>query len=316
MDYKVIQGDCLSSLKKMQDQSVDCCITSPPYWQLRDYGVEGQLGMESTPKEFVDTLVEIFEEVKRVLKDDGTLWLNLGDSYVGGGRGQDYCKPDAVQQKYIDAGVKYCKPTGKIKGLKPKDLVGIPFRVALALQDSGWWLRQDIIWHKPNPMPESVTDRCTKSHEYLFLLSKSQKYYYDNEAIKEEAVYQNKKVRSPQGWDISVGQGGHGSYHKEGRSKEFKEFTQKTMRNKRSVWTIPNKRYKGSHFATFPTKLVEPCVLAGCREGGTVLDIFGGSGTVAEVALQHNRNAILCELNPEYVDLIHERMKNVQPKLI
>lgn len=281
MDYKVIQGDCLSSLKKMQDQSVDCCITSPPYWQLRDYGVEGQLGMESTPKEFVDTLVEIFEEVKRVLKDDGTLWLNLGDSYVGGGRGQDYCKPDAVQQKYIDAGVKYCKPTGKIEGLKPKDLVGIPFRVALALQDNGWWLRQDIIWHKPNPMPESVTDRCTKSHEYLFLLSKSQKYYYDYEAIKEKSVCQNN-----------------------------------TMRNRRSVWTIPNKRYKGSHFATFPTKLVEPCVLAGCREGGTVLDIFGGSGTVAEVALQHNRNAILCELNPEYVDLIHERMKNVQPKLI
>ena len=267
MSIEILQGDCIESLKKLKDQSINTCITSPPYWGLRDYGEGEQLGLEDTSEEFVENLVNVFKEVKRVLRDDGTVWLNLGDSYG-----------------------------------KNKQLTGIPWRVAFALQQDGWYLRQDIIWHKPNPMPESVTNRCTKAHEYIFLLTKKPKYYYDHEAIKEDAKY-------PQGPNsshaIRKGVGDpkmktRGGLHKIGAIAK---------KNKRSVWTVTTKPFKGAHFATFPKDLIEPCVLAGCPEGGTVLDPFGGSGTTGIVAAQHNRNAVLLELNQEYIDLAEERIK-------
>jgi DNA modification methylase len=305
LNIEILQGDCIESLKKLEDQSINTCITSPPYWGLRNYNdEEKQLGMEDTPEEFTENLVKVFREVKRVLRDDGTVWLNLGDSYSSGGRTTTTNQSLRGDKEY---GVTRPKPS---KGIKPKDLIGIPWRVAFALQADGWYLRQDIIWHKPNPMPESVRDRCTKAHEYIFLLSKNVKYYYDHEAIKEDAKSAGKKVTSAKGWDISKGKGGHGSFHKDGRSKEFYEFIQNPKRNKRSVWTITTKPFKGAHFATFPKDLIEPCVLAGCPEGGTVLDPFGGSGTTGIVAAQHNRNAVLLELNQEYIDLANVRINN------
>jgi len=253
-------------LKKLEDQSVNTCITSPPYFGLRNYGVEGQIGLEETPEQFVENLVKVFREVKRVLRDDGTVWLNLGDSF-----------------------------------LKNKQLGCIPFRVALALQQDGWYLRQDIIWHKPNPMPESVKDRCTKAHEYIFLLSKSQKYYFDNEAIKEDAKFPQ-GPNSPQ--SIKKGKGEFGMDTRGGLSK----IGAIPKKNKRSVWTVTTKPFKGAHFATFPMDLIEPCVLAGCPEGGTVLDPFAGSGTTGIVAVNHNRNSVLLELNEEYIELAKERI--------
>ena len=301
MGIKILHGSCLDRLKDLEDQSVNTCITSPPYWGLRDYGEGEQLGLEETPEEFVENLVNVFREVKRVLRDDGTVWLNLGDSYVGGGRGWQWSKEGSIQQGHIDAGVKYGKPTGKIDGLKSKDLVGIPWRVAFALQADGWYLRQDIIWHKPNPMPESVRDRCTKAHEYIFLLSKSPKYYFDNEAIKEDAKFPD----GPNAADkIRKGVGKHGMDTRSGLNK----IGANPKRNKRSVWTVTTKPFKGAHFATFPMDLIEPCVLAGCPEGGTVLDPFGGSGTTAQVANGHNRDAILIELNEEYIEIAKERL--------
>jgi len=265
MKIDIYAGDCLDSLKQLEDQSINTCITSPPYWGLRNYNdEEKQLGMEDTPEEFVNNLVEVFREVKRVLRDDGTVWLNLGDSYCGTGH-----KGDTIDPRYQGRNGQKVALNNKIQGLKQKDLVGIPWRVAFALQADGWYLRQDIIWHKPNPMPESVQDRCTKSHEYIFLLRKSAKYYYDNEAIK---------------------------YGPENS-------------NKRSVWSIPVASYSEAHFATYPPELIKPCILAGCPEGGTVLDPFGGSGTTAQVATQLNRNAVLCELNPEYVEIAKKRLQ-------
>jgi len=269
MDINILQGDCIESLKKLENQSINTCITSPPYWGLRNYNdEEKQLGMEDTPEEFTENLVKVFREVKRVLRDDGTVWLNLGDSYG-----------------------------------KNKQLTGIPWRVAFALQQDGWYLRQDIIWHKPNPMPESVKDRCTKAHEYIFLLSKNVKYYFDNEAIKEDAKYPQ-GPNSPQ--SIKKGKGEFGMDTRGGLSK----IGALAKKNKRSVWTITTKPFKGAHFATFPKDLIEPCVLAGCPEGGTVLDPFGGSGTTGIVAAQHNRNAVLLELNQEYIDLAKDRINN------
>ena len=268
---KVYVGDCRETLKSLADQSVHTCITSPPYYGLRNYNDEDlQLGMEETPEQFVDNLVQVFREVKRVLRDDGTLWLNLGDSY------------------------------GDIKvktGLPRKNLLGMPWRVAFALQADGWILRQDIIWHKPNPMPESVKDRCTKAHEYIFLLSKSPKYYFDNEAIKEDAKF-------PDGPNTpSSIKAVDGVY-----SANLQKIGANPKRNKRDVWTITTKPYKEAHFATFPMDLIEPCVLAGCPEGGVVLDPFGGSGTTAQVAAGFNRDAILCELSQDYVELIKRRL--------
>jgi DNA modification methylase len=295
---KIEQGNCLEVLKEMPEQSVNTCVTSPPYWGLRDYGESDQLGLEDTPEEYVANMVQLFREVRRVLRDDGTVWLNLGDSYVGGGRGWQWSKEGTIQQAHIDAGVKYGSPTGKIDGLKPKDLVGIPWRVAFALQADGWYLRQDIIWHKPNPMPESVTDRCTKAHEYIFLLSKNKKYYYDNDAIKEPAKDWGTRDRSK------------GKYHNKGTGLTPHTGLEKSYptKNKRSVWTVTTKPFRGAHFAVFPMDLIEPCVLAGCPENGTVLDPFGGSGTTGLVAKQNKRNAVLIELNAKYIDIAEDRI--------
>ena len=303
---KVYVGDCRETLKNLADQSVHTCITSPPYYGLRDYGESEQLGLEETPEQFVDNLVEVFREVKRVLRDDGTLWLNLGDSYLSQPAGNK--KPSGFSQtrpSRIKNGVgteTVALPKKRqIAGLKNKDLIGIPWRVAFALQQDGWYLRQDIIWHKPNPMPESVTDRCTKAHEYIFLLSKQAKYYYDNEAIKELSKFPN-GPDSPQ--SIKKGVGDEGMEIRSGLSK----IGALEKRNKRSVWTVTTKPYKEAHFATFPKDLIVPCVLAGSPEGGVVLDPFGGSGTTAQVADGFNRDAILCELSQDYVDIMKRRL--------
>ena len=300
---KIYNMDCLKGLKQLPDNSINCCVTSPPYWGLRDYGVEGQLGLEPTPEEYVAKMVEVFREVKRVLRDDGTLWLNLGDCYNGsGGAGGDYNKGGLKegQPKY---------PGRKVATLKPKDLVGIPWMVAFALRADGWYLRQDIIWHKPNCMPESVKDRCTKAHEYIFLLSKSKKYYYDNEAIKEP-VKEISIRRAEYGWDCDRPSTKNASMNGEGihTKKMGTRFVNPDGRNKRSVWTVTTKPFKGAHFAVFPEDLIEPCILAGCPEGGIVLDPFMGSGTTAVVALKHNRNYIGIELNPEYIKIAEKRV--------
>ena len=254
---KILQGDCLETLKQLEKNSINTCITSPPYWGLRDYnGEEKQLGLEETPEEFVQNLVNVFKEVKRVLRDDGTVWLNLGDSYAGNSSRAS----DNGRAGYGNKREGVFSKTGI--GLKNKDLVGIPWRVAFALQQDGWYLRQDIIWHKPNPMPESVTDRCTKAHEYIFLLSKSSKYYFDNEAIKEDSKYYGKDKRSD-----------NGNIRYEGKRTEGKDalaqqsfVTINEKKNKRSVWSVSTKPFKGSHFATFPMELIKPCLLAGCPE--------------------------------------------------
>jgi DNA modification methylase len=303
----IIQGDCLEVMREWPDGCVNCCVASPPYWGLRDYGVSGQLGLEETPEEYVAKLVAVFREVRRALRDDGTLWLNLGDSYAGSGKGRNSdgitCMTGAKQASSLGSIEGKLKKTNA-PGLKPKDLVGVPWRVAFALQADGWYLRQDIIWHKPNPMPESVRDRCTKAHEYIFLLSKSQKYHFDSESIKEDAVAPNVKHKSSKKTEeqesayigrapTNLGRCGVGDDGK---------------RNKRSVWTITTKPFKGAHFATFPPKLIEPCVLAGCPEGGIVLDPFMGAGTTAIVAATHGRDYIGIELNPEYVQLAKDRI--------
>ena len=306
---QILQGDAVAKLKELDDGSINTCVTSPPYWGLRDYGQEDQLGLEETPEEFIDNMVAVFSEVKRCLRDDGTLWLNLGDSYYNyrPGSGQSIARKHSFHNEVKGTPEKCSRRANKLTGLKEKDLIGMPWRVALALQADGWYLRQDIIWHKPNPMPESVKDRCTKAHEYIFLLSKKPRYYYDHEAIKEDAKSAGKKAMSPQGWDISKGQGGHGAFHKDGRSNEFYEFTQNPKKNKRSVWTVTTKPFKGAHFATFPQDLIEPCILAGCPKDGLVLDPFAGSGTTGLVANNHKRNAVLIELNPDYIKIIKER---------
>lgn len=305
-------GNCLDILPTMEAGSVNCCVTSPPYFGLRDYGDDEQIGLEETPEAFVESLVNVFREVKRVLADDGTLWLNLGDSYSSGGR-----TTTTVQTIRGDCGdgakkATVCRPP-VIDGIKPKDLIGIPWRVALALQADGWYLRQDIIWSKPNPMPESVTDRCTKAHEYIFLLSKSPKYFYNADAVKEEASTNGERPtleeRYAKGEPKRHGLAGAGACGAGGFG-----VSDKGTRNKRSVWEVTTKPYSGAHFATFPPDLIKPCVLAGCPTGGTVLDPFGGSGTTGMVALELGRNAELIELNPDYVDIIEERT-NVTPGL-
>ena len=297
-------GDCIESMRGLPDASVNCCVTSPPYFGLRNYGVEGQIGLEDTPDAFVARLVEVFREVRRVLRDDGTLWLNLGDSYARTGgtdrRVSDTAKVGSTRNTLTQMSDR----TGKAPvGLKDKDLIGIPWRVAFALQADGWYLRQDIIWAKPNPMPESVRDRCTKAHEYVFLLSKGPRYYFDSEAIKEPGVIPA-GTKGAKGSAERAAQTGVNS-----RPPEYKVYD--GMRNRRSVWTVTTKPFKGAHFATFPPDLIEPCILAGCPVGGTVLDPFGGSGTTAGVALKHGRNAILCELNPDYAELVNARVDSI-----
>ena len=313
---EIMAGDCRETLKTLPDQSINTCITSPPYWGLRDYGEDEQLGLEETPEKFVENLVEVFREVKRVLRDDGTVWLNLGDTYSS----HKDCKSTSqtlakgMQSEVahvIDKGKSVTRDTKKLKeaGLKNKDLVGIPWRVAFALQADGWYLRQDIIWHKPNPMPESVKDRCTKAHEYIFLLSKSPKYYFDNEAIKEDSVTSaEQQIKKRNKSYRKNAEGNEEKYLKQNFANDKYSNEVFKKRNKRSVWTVTTKPYKEAHFATFPMDLIEPCVLAGCPEGGTVLDPFGGSGTTGQIADGHNRNAILCELNPVYIEISKKRL--------
>jgi DNA modification methylase len=339
MTVQIIQGDCRDVLKTLPDASVNCCVTSPPYWGLRDYGCDGQLGLERTPEEYVAKMVEVFRDVRRVLRDDGTLWLNLGDSYATGA-GNVGERPGGGAQGDNWQGAMTSPNRMPIHGLKPKDLVGIPWRVAFALQADGWYLRQDIIWHKPNPMPESVQDRCTKAHEYIFLLAKSERYFYDADAIAEpvkmDTVPRYERGRStthkwadggPGDQTIAKsfdhmkvsGRGGRNAFRGQGHfrdgengpanrdGRDMKDVGAGPTRNKRSVWTIPTKPFKGAHFATFPLALVRPCILAGCPQGGTVLDPFGGSGTTGAVAEEEGRNSILVELNPAYVALAERR---------
>jgi len=278
-------------------------VTSPPYWGLRDYGNDGQIGLEQTPDAFIAELVAVFSEVKRVLRNDGTLWVNMGDSYNGsGGNHQPHHKNDTGFQGKI--GAEKHKGTGRnVDTLKSKDLVGIPWMLAFALRADGWYLRQDIIWHKPNPMPESVRDRCTKAHEYIFLMSKSPKYYFDSEAMKEPSTNLGKTK-------IRFGGNKYGdSDDPKHATKSGNEYTDTGFRNKRSVWSVTTRPFKGAHFATFPPALIEPCILAGCPEGGTVLDPFFGAGTTGLVAQRHNRKWIGCELNPEYAAIAQARIK-------
>lgn len=335
------QGDCRDVMRTLiaDGVRVQCIVTSPPYWGLRDYGVAGQLGMEPTLREFIANMVEVFDLCRELLADDGTLWLNMGDSYAAN---RGYQVPstlmngDATNQAQA-AGGRASKASDA--GLKPKDLVGQPWRLSFALQDAGWWLRQDIIWHKPNPMPESVRDRCTKAHEYLFLLTKSEKYFYDFAAMQEpvsggaRGSGVNPKA-APSGWDTSPG--GHrektGRYTGTGvgfgrgydkapkpRVKQNASFSASVnelvdTRNRRTVWTIPTQSFDGAHFATFPEALVEPCVLAGTRPGDIVFDPFMGSGTVASVAQRLGRRWLGAELNPEYIALQAARTR--QPGLV
>jgi DNA modification methylase len=296
-------GDCRDTMRRWAADGVkvQTCVTSPPYFGLRDYGHEGQIGLEQTPEEYIAAMVEVFRCVKDVLADDGTLWLNIGDSYAAQGGAQ---VQGTKQTKGSQAGAWNGDTRKPPQGIKPKDLIGIPWMLAFALRADGWYLRQDIIWHKPNPMPESVRDRCTKAHEYIFLLSKSEKYFFDSEAIRENAV-QAGRVRS----DKIGGNKGDNVHHSPGG-----QFTGSETRNRRSVWTVNTKPYKGAHFATFPTALIEPCVLAGSRPNDIVLDPFMGSGTTAQVAIQHGRQYLGCELNQEYGDLQQERITKATPQ--
>ncbi len=330
MSVTIYRGDCRNILSLIvADQSIQTCVTSPPYFGLRDYGMPGQLGLEATVEEYVSNLVNVFREVRRVLKDDGTVWLNLGDSYAGSGRGgdtgksglagtttsQDESKKGRAAQRgsQLHAGLhESARQEGAVgrawvpppPGLKHGDLIGIPWRVALALQADGWYLRQDVIWHKPNPMPESVTNRCTKAHEYIFLLTKKRKYYFDAEAIKEPVAAAT-KARLAQ--DVE-GQEGSSSRVPGKTNGTMKAVGGGELRNKRSVWTVTTKPFKEAHFATFPPDLIEPCILAGSRSGDTVLDPFGGAGTSGLVAQRHGRDAVLCELNPAYIDIAQRRL--------
>ena len=300
MRNTILYGDCRDTLKQF-DELARTCITSPPYYGLRDYGgEENQIGQEKTPEEFIDQLVSVFKEVRNVLTDDGTLWINLGDSYYNyrPGKGQSYPK-QSVSKTNQDLPTQCNKRGNKLEGLKEKDLIGIPWMFAFAMRSDGWYLRQDIIWHKPNPMPESVKDRCTKSHEYIFLLSKNKKYYYDNEAIKE-----------PVKQDWGTRNRTNGKYHNSGSGLSPHSGLTKSYdrKNKRDVWSITNKPYKGSHFAVFPPDLITPCILAGSEKGDIVLDPFMGSGTTAMVAKQLGRDYIGCELHEEYSNLIDQRV--------
>lgn len=308
----IYQGNCLEVLKSFEDKCINCCVTSPPYYGLRDYGVEGQIGNEDTPFDYVDKLVNIFAEVRRVLKDDGTLWLNLGDSWAGSSQGAGTKHPTPKQAS--NHGINYMTTEQHVSKLKhvedckPKDLIGIPWMVAFALRESGWYLRQDIIWAKGNPMPESVKDRCTKSHEYIFLLSKNRKYYYDYQAIKEPAVTKaTVRDKNKEGYQADYAKGDR-------FSKGERVYGADGMRNKRDVWNVNTKPCKEAHFATYPDTLIEPCILAGCPEGGVVLDPFMGAGTTGMVAKRYNRNYVGIELNTEYIDIANKRIENDQKK--
>lgn len=321
---KLYQGDCLDVMKTLPGESINCGITSPPYWGHRDYGVKGQLGLEETLEEYVEKMVGVFRKFKRILKKDGTLWLNLGDKYNSGSPGARDSERWPKQSMN-----NHRQKKSVLRSLKHKDMLGIPWRVAFALQADGWYLRQDIIWHKPNPMPESVTDRCTKSHEYIFLLSKTSKYYFDNEAIKEpcsqnthakiskEKIYKIKQMRL-------IGNTSIGSKHTSSKTHKIdRKVKQNTgyenavclpveTRNKRSVWTVATKSFKGAHFATFPPDLILPCVLAGCPENGVIMDMFFGAGTTGLMAIKNNRKFLGVELSEEYCKISKFRLEKAQ----
>ena len=305
MKDTILFGDCRETLKAFLPQSARMCVTSPPYYGLRDYGGEDkQIGQEKTPEEFVDELVSVFREVRNVLTDDGTCWVNLGDSYYNyrPGKGQSYPKQSVSKTKQ-DLPDKCSKRGNKLDGLKEKDLIGIPWLFAFAMRKDGWYLRQDIIWHKPNPMPESVKDRCTKSHEYIFLFSKNKKYFYDNEAIKEPAKDWGTRDRT------------NGKYHNTGTGLAPHSGLSKSYdrKNKRSVWSVTNKPYREAHFATYPPDLIEPCIKAGSEVGDTIIDPFMGSGTSAMVAKSLGRYYLGCELHEDYGNLIQKRIQDYQP---
>ena len=346
MTVTILKGDCRDVLHTLPDESVHCVVTSPPYFGLRDYGVAGQIGLELSPEAFVGELVAVFAEVRRVLRADGTLWLNLGDCYAGSWGNYGGMNRSAGKQRAIVAGsrvpnaawderTKFLPPAARgFPGIKPKDLIGIPWLVAFALRSDGWWLRQDIIWSKPNPMPESVQDRCTKAHEYIFMLSKSARYVYDAAAIAEPGSLNEPWAKSSNGGSKaaevrndgnSTGLGKsarqRASDKQRGHSRRHAGFNDRWdameraeqisgTRNKRSVWEVATQGFSEAHFATFPPALIEPCILAGCPAGGTVLDPFGGSGTTGMVADRLGRNAILIELNPEYAAMAERRIKD------
>lgn len=309
-------GDCRQTMRRWKEQGIKAqtCVTSPPYYGLRDYGHEGQIGLEETPEEYITAMVEVFRCVWDVLEDDGTLWLNIGDSYantpVGSFNGGGFKDLSSQNGGRDMSGVATSGKMNKWKasGLKQKDLIGIPWMLAFALRADGWYLRQDIIWHKPNPMPESVQDRCTKAHEYIFLLSKSQKYYYDHEAIKEASSDPEGSANRYKAPFFAGEKHESGGYSATGatHTKGMKEFD--GNRNKRSVWTVTTKPYAGAHFAVFPSDLIEPCIMAGAPVGGIVLDPFMGSGTTAQVAQNLGRQYLGCELNPEYKPLQDKRL--------
>ena len=324
---KCINLDAIEGLKQLETGSVNCCVTSPPYYGLRDYGAAGQIGLESTPEEYISRLVEVFREFKRVLRDDGTLWINIGDSYAGSGKGAWANKESQKEVYVLDTDSAPAQMPKRFDGIKPKDMIGIPWMLAFALRADGWYLRQDIIWAKPNPMPESVTDRCTKSHEHIFLFSKSPHYYFDAESIAEPVTESTKKrlhqdIEHQEGSSRIPGKtngtmkaaapryGGNkytadsdAFYRtKSGNAYEFHE-----KRNKRDVWTVSTKPFKEAHFATFPPELIKPCILAGCPEDGTVCDPFMGSGTTLVTANKLNRNCIGFDINPDYCEMANKR---------
>ena len=336
----ILQGDALEQLQTLPDNCIDCCVTSPPYYGLRDYGIAGQIGLEERPEEYIDKLVSIFRELKRVLKPTGTFWLNVGDSYAGGqGRWGGGVSNITTKQSSNNGSLSQIPSTHKWEHetIKSKDLIGIPWMLAFALRSDGWYLRQDIVWAKTNAMPESVTDRCTKSHEYIFLLTKEPHYYFDHEAIQEPCVrdtgnadikFGGNKYRYGKRGDEKVSHIYSGrTYHPKHKNLQYDGQTPNTMhkrraeglpdieytvRNKRDVWSLPVAQYKGAHFATFPEKLVAPCILAGCPVGGVVLDPFFGSGTVGKVAIQLNRQYLGVELNEKYIKLAQERLGDIQ----
>lgn len=322
MSVRILTGDVREQLRTLADESVDCVVTSPPYWGLRDYGIDGQIGLEDSMLGYVAEMRNVFGQVRRVLKKQGTLWLNLGDSYAGGGNYRGLTDESVLSAKQASNRGAHgmsqkCGLLGKETGLPAKNLVGIPWRVAFALQEDGWWLRQDIIWSKPNPMPESVTDRCTKAHEYLFMLTKSARYYYDADAIAEPSVYagdtRHLRTDNTQIEREKPKQDGHGRRHDGFNSRYFTGQPQAETRNKRSVWEVATAPFAEAHFATFPPALIEPCILAGCPKGGTVLDPFGGAGTTGLVADRLGRDAILIELNPAYAEIARNRITNDAP---
>jgi DNA modification methylase len=312
MTVRILIGDCRERLRELPDASVNCCVTSPPYFGLRDYGVEGQMGLEPTPDEFVAGMVKVFREVRRVLRDDGTLWLNLGDSYAGSwgarGRGEDTnaARPDLEDRHGTTAPA---RNGFKALGIKPKDRLMIPARTALALQADGWWLRDEIVWHKPRTTPHPVMDRTVSAHEMVYLLSKRRRYYFDYLAIEEPAQYAGETRQKGKVFRRLTE--ARLNTKNDGQTFEAeRDFTVRETRRKRSVWSINPSPYKDAHFATFPADLIEPMILAGCPIGGTVLDPFGGAGTTALVAERHQRNAVLIELNPEYAEIASKRLGN------